>query len=50
MDYSQTIAIIDVTWVLKDQCSPPYRNHSIDLQSKLFDPFLYDEEHWSLMG
>ena len=34
----------------KDQCSPPYRNHSIDLQSKSFDPFLYDEEHWSLMG
>ena len=57
--FSQIFAIFD--WVLNtplnhaechqinDQCSPSYRNHSIDLQYKSIDWFLYDEEHWSLM-
>ena len=29
---------------------PIYRNQSIDLYCKSIDWFLYDEEHWSLMG
>ena len=35
---------------VNDQCFPPYRNQSIDLQCKSIDWFLYDGEHWSLMG
>ena len=33
-----------------DQCSPSYRNQSVDLYCKSIDWFLYDEEDWSLMG
>ena len=33
-----------------DQCSPSHRNQSIDLQCKSIDWFLYDGEHWSLLG
>ena len=35
---------------IKDQCFPSYRNQLIDLQCKSIDLFLYDGEHWSLMG
>ena len=35
---------------MNDQCSPSYRTQSIDLQFKSIDWFLYDGEHWSLMG
>ena len=35
---------------VNNQCFPSYRNQSIDLQSKLIDWFLYDGEHWSLIG
>ena len=34
---------------VNDQCFPSYRNKSIDFR-KLGDWFLYDGEHWSLMG
>ena len=34
---------------INDQCSPSYRNQSIDLQFKSIDWFLYDGEHKSLM-
>ena len=35
---------------ISDQCSPSYGNQLIDLQCKSIDWFLYDGEHWSLMG
>ena len=35
---------------ISDQCSPSYRNQLIDLQNKSIDYFLYDGEHWLLMG
>ena len=31
-----------------NQCSPTYRNQSIDFQSRPVDWFLYDGEHWSI--
>ena len=36
-------------WPINDQCSPSYRNQSIDLQYKSIDWFLYDGQHWLLM-
>ena len=36
--------------LINDQCSQSYRNQSIDLHCKSIDWFLYDGEHWSLMG
>ena len=35
---------------INDQCFPSHRNQPVDLQSKSIDWFLYDREHWSLMG
>ena len=35
---------------INDQCSPTFRNQSIDLQCKSIDWFLYDREHVPLMG
>ena len=36
--------------IINDQCSTSKRNQSIDLYCKSIDWFLYDGEHWSLMG
>ena len=33
-----------------EQCSPSYRNQSVHFYCKSIDWFLYDGEHWSLMG
>ena len=35
---------------IKDQCSPSYKNQSIDLYCKSFDWFLYDGEHLVVNG
>ena len=35
---------------INNQCSLSFKNQSIDLQCKSIDWFLYDGEHWSLMG
>ena len=35
---------------IDDQRSPSYRNQPIDLLYKLIDWFLFDGEHWTLMG
>ena len=35
---------------INDQFFLSYRNQSIDLLCKLIDWFLYDGEHWSLIG
>ena len=35
--------------LINNQCSPSYKNQSIDLYCKSVDWFLYDREHGSLM-
>ena len=35
---------------INNQCSLSFKNQSIDLLCKSIDWFLYDGEHWSLMG
>ena len=35
---------------INNQCSPLNRNQSAELQCRSIGWFLYDREHWSLMG
>ena len=48
--YFYNVTLLTITLTHNDQCSPSYRNQSIDLHCKSVDWFLYDEEHWSLMN
>ena len=41
---------MDCFYLISDHCFPSYRNESIDLHFISIDWFLYDGEHWSLMG
>ena len=41
---------MDCFYLISDQCFPSYRNQSIDLHFMSIDWFLYDGEHWSVMG
>ena len=47
---THTVRLSSVDLPINDQCSPSYRNQSIDLHCKSIDWFLHDGEHWSLMG
>ena len=41
---------MDCFYLISDHCFPSYRNESIDLHFISIDWFLYDGEHWSVMG
>ena len=43
------LALRDIAYPIKGQCSPSNKNQSNGLQSKSTDWFLYHGEHWSLM-
>ena len=46
---SMTYVVINCKPIV-NQCSPSYRNQSIDLRCKSIDWFLYDGKHWVVNG